>query len=95
MPFVVLRTICCAFHLLPQKIFILGINIGFIFRFGSEAVIMFFILSGFVIKYSWEKSTDQSFKNYFFDGFKNLHPTLLYIFLLGYSIKVTEGGGRS
>jgi peptidoglycan/LPS O-acetylase OafA/YrhL len=61
----------------PQKIFILGVNIGFYFRFGSEAVIMFFILSGFVIKYSWEKSTDQSFKNYFYDGFKNLHPTLL------------------
>lgn len=81
------------FHLLPQKIFILGVNIGFIFRFGSEAVIMFFILSGFVIKYSWEKSIDQSFKNYFLRRFIRIYIPLFFIFLLGYSIKsYTEGG---
>ena len=55
------------FHLLPQKILLFGINIGFLFRFGSEAVIMFFILSGFVIKYTWENSSDKSFKKYFFE----------------------------
>jgi peptidoglycan/LPS O-acetylase OafA/YrhL len=74
------------FHLLPQKILILGLNVGFIFRFGSEAVIMFFILSGFVIKYSWEKSKDKSFKNYFLKRFIRIYIPLLFIFLLGYVI---------
>lgn len=81
------------FHLLPQKIFLLGINVGFLFRFGSEAVIMFFILSGFVIKYSWEKSTDKSFKTYFLRRFIRIYIPLFFIFLLGYVIKsYTEGG---
>ncbi|MFT5250566.1 MAG: peptidoglycan/LPS O-acetylase OafA/YrhL [bacterium] len=81
------------FHLLPQKIFLLGVNVGFLFRFGSEAVILFFILSGFVIKYSWEKSTDQSFKGYFSRRFIRIYIPLLFIFLLAYFIKCyTEGG---
>jgi peptidoglycan/LPS O-acetylase OafA/YrhL len=80
------------FHLLPQKIFLLGINVGILFRFGSEAVIMFFILSGFVIKYSWEKSIDKSFKNFFFRRFIRIYIPLLFIFLLAYFIKsFTEG----
>jgi peptidoglycan/LPS O-acetylase OafA/YrhL len=81
------------FHLLPQKIFLLGINVGFFFRFGSEAVIMFFILSGFVIKYTWEKSEDKSFKNYFLKRFMRIYIPLFFIFLLAYVIKsYTEGG---
>jgi peptidoglycan/LPS O-acetylase OafA/YrhL len=80
------------FHLLPQKIFLLGINVGILFRFGSEAVIIFFILSGFVIKYSWEKSIDKSFKNFFFRRFIRIYIPLLFIFLLAYFIKsFTEG----
>jgi peptidoglycan/LPS O-acetylase OafA/YrhL len=79
-------------HLLPQKIFLLGINVGILFRFGSEAVVMFFILSGFVIKYSWEKSTDKSFKNYFLKRFMRFYIPLFFIFLLAYLIKsYTEG----
>lgn len=42
------------FHLLPQKILLFGLNIGILFRFGPEAVIVFFVLSGFVIKYTWK-----------------------------------------
>jgi len=81
------------FHLLPQKIFLLGINIGFLFHFGSEAIIIFFILSGFIIKYSWEKSEDKSFKNYFLKWFMRIYLPLFFIFLLAYVIKSnTEGG---
>jgi peptidoglycan/LPS O-acetylase OafA/YrhL len=79
-------------HLLPQKIFLLGINVGILFRFGSEAEVLFFILSGFVIKYSWEKSTDKSFKNYFLKRFMRFYIPLLFMFLLAYFIKsYTEG----
>lgn len=81
------------FHMLPQKIFFLGINVGFLFRFGSEAVIMFFILSGFVIKYSWEKSENKRFKHYFFKRFIRIYIPLFFIFILAYCAKsYTEGG---
>ncbi len=75
------------FHMLPQEIIFLGINVGFLFRFGSEAVIMFFILSGFVIKYSWEKSSNKSFKKYFLRRFLRIYIPLFFIFLLAYVIK--------
>lgn len=81
------------FHMLPQKIFFLGINVGFFFRFGPEAVIMFLILSGFVIKYSWAKSEDKSFKKYFFKRFIRIYIPLFFIFILAYCAKsYTEGG---
>ena len=66
------------FHMLPQKIYVFGINIGFLFRFGSEAVIMFLILSGFVIKYSWEKNPNKTFKTYFLKRFVRIYIPLLF-----------------
>jgi peptidoglycan/LPS O-acetylase OafA/YrhL len=80
------------FHTLPQKIYLLGINVGTIFRFGSEAVIVFFVLSGFVIKYSFEKSEDKSFKRYFKRRFVRLYTPLIFIFILGYLIKCYSEG---
>jgi peptidoglycan/LPS O-acetylase OafA/YrhL len=80
------------FHTLPQKIYLAGINVGTIFRFGPEAVIVFFVLSGFVIKYTFERSADKSFKYYFVRRFIRLYIPLFFIFLLGYGIKCyTEG----
>ncbi|WP_147676378.1 acyltransferase family protein [Algibacter pacificus] len=80
------------FHTLPQKIDVLGINIGILFRFGSEAVMLFFILSGFVIKYTWEKSKDKSFKTYFLKRFVRIYMPLFFIFLLAYFIKSYNEG---
>jgi len=75
------------FHVLPQKIYLWGINVGFLFRFGPEAVIVFFVLSGFVIKYTYERSKDKSFKYYFIRRFIRLYVPLAFIFLLGYFLK--------
>lgn len=75
------------FHMLPQKIFLFGLNVGIFFRFGSEAVILFFVLSGFVIKYSWEHTEDKSFKNYFLRRFFRIYIPLFFIFVLGYLLK--------
>jgi peptidoglycan/LPS O-acetylase OafA/YrhL len=75
------------FHTLPQKIFLWGVNVGTIFRFGPEAVIVFFVLSGFVIKYTFEKSADKSFRYYFIRRFIRLYIPLFFIFVLGYLIK--------
>jgi len=80
------------FHVLPQKIFLFGINIGILFRFGSEAVIVFFILSGFVIRYSFDRYPDKSFKYYFIRRFIRLYVPLIFIFLLGYILKSVQEG---
>lgn len=80
------------FHTLPQKFYLGGINLGFLFRFGPEAVIVFFALSGFVIKYTYEKSTDKSFKYYFIRRFIRLYIPLFFIFVLSYLIKCYAEG---
>jgi peptidoglycan/LPS O-acetylase OafA/YrhL len=80
------------FHTLPQKIYLWNINIGFFFRFGPEAVIVFFALSGFVIKYTFEKSADKSFRYYFIRRFIRLYIPLFFIFLLGYLLKCYSEG---
>ncbi|MBS1510979.1 MAG: acyltransferase [Bacteroidetes bacterium] len=80
------------FHTLPQKIYLAGINVGALFRFGPEAVIVFFALSGFVIKYTYERSKDKSFTFYFTRRFIRLYIPLFFIFLLGYIIKSYSEG---
>jgi peptidoglycan/LPS O-acetylase OafA/YrhL len=80
------------FHALPQKFYLWGINVGVLFRFGPESVILFFILSGFVIKYTYERSKDKSFRHYFIRRFIRLYIPLLIIFILGYVIKCIHEG---
>jgi peptidoglycan/LPS O-acetylase OafA/YrhL len=80
------------FHALPQKIMLAGLNVGILFRFGPEAVIVFFALSGFVIKYTWERSKDKSFRYYFTRRFIRLYIPLFFIFLLGYLLKSWQEG---
>jgi peptidoglycan/LPS O-acetylase OafA/YrhL len=80
------------FHVLPQKIMLAGINVGLLFRFGPEAVIVFFALSGFVIKYTFEKSADKSFRYYFIRRFIRLYIPLLFIYVLGYLLKCLAEG---
>lgn len=80
------------FHILPQKMYLFGINVAIPFRFGPEAVIVFFVLSGFVIKYTYEKSKDKSFRYYFVRRFIRLYVPLLFIFLLGYMLKCYKQG---
>jgi peptidoglycan/LPS O-acetylase OafA/YrhL len=80
------------FHALPQTIMVWGINIGILFRFGPESVILFFILSGFVIKYTYEKSRDKSFKHYFIRRFIRLYVPLIAIFILAYALNSVHEG---
>jgi peptidoglycan/LPS O-acetylase OafA/YrhL len=80
------------FHVLPQQILLFGVNIGLLFRFGPEAVIVFFVLSGFVIKYTFERSADKSFKYYFIRRFIRLYIPLFFIYVLGYLLKCYNAG---
>lgn len=81
------------FHILPQKILLFGINVGYLFRFGPEMVIVFFVLSGFVIKYTYDKSKDKSFGFYFIRRFIRLYIPLLIVFVMAYLIRCYEAGG--
>ena len=54
----------------------------FIFSFGQEAVIVFFLLSGFVIEYSSAKTLDRGFKYYFQKRFIRIYSVLLCLFFV-------------
>lgn len=58
-----------------------NIDLSFIFRFGQEAVILFFILSGFVIEYSYSRAEDKSFKTYFFKRFFRIYIPLFFVLI--------------
>ena len=71
-------------HLISSDLYIGGVNLGLLFRFGQEAVILFFLLSGFVIHYSFMKKKNKDFKSYFLSRFYRIYIPLLLIMLLGY-----------
>ena len=73
-------------HTMGKTFFINNINVAFLFRFGQEAVILFFILSGIVIQYSFSQSSDKSFQSYFFKRFFRIYIPLLLIFILNYLV---------
>jgi peptidoglycan/LPS O-acetylase OafA/YrhL len=53
-----------------------------ILRFGQEAVIVFFLLSGFVIEYSHHHSRDKSFKGYFTKRVTRIYSVFLAMLVL-------------
>lgn len=80
-------------HSLPHSIPVSDINVGNLFRFGQEAVILFFLLSGFVINYAYQTGGDRTFRTYFFKRFARIYIPLLFIFGLGYAIECSRVGG--
>ncbi len=56
------------------------------FRFGQEAVMIFFLLSGFVIYLSYESGRETSLLNYFVKRFRRIYFPLICSFLLSYII---------
>lgn len=80
-------------HAVPAKsVNLFGYNFGFIFRFGQEAVILFFLLSGFVINYSHSLSKDKSFKTYFSKRFFRIYIPLFFIFTASYILAAYNAG---
>lgn len=73
------------YHLFLIGVFITPYSvINNFFRFGQEAVILFFVLSGFVIKYSQEKTSDKSFKTYFEKRFLRIYIPLILVFIANF-----------
>lgn len=83
--FAALYVVC--HHTLPKSTFIFGKEF-FFFRYGQEAVILFFILSGFVIQYAFATSSDKSFKSFFLKRFLRIYIPLLCVFAAQYIIAI-------
>jgi len=73
-------------HLFSKKLIIAGKDFSVLFRFGQETVILFFLLSGFVIQYAYLKSKDKSFKTFFFKRFNRIYIPLICVFIANYII---------
>ncbi len=72
-------------HTINHNTVLNGVPVGFLLRFGQEAVILFFLLSGFVINYSFRHSSDRSFSNYFFKRSTRIYIPLFFVFLISYA----------
>jgi peptidoglycan/LPS O-acetylase OafA/YrhL len=55
---------------------------AFILSFGQEAVMLFFLLSGFVIEYSSRKTLDRGFGYYFNKRFVRIYSVLICLFIV-------------
>ncbi|AFY59414.1 acyltransferase [Synechococcus sp. PCC 6312] len=68
-------------HLFPNN---------FILSFGQEAVIVFFLLAGFVIEYSSRKTLDKGFIYYFNKRFIRIYSILICLFLVVILLQKTQ-----
>lgn len=63
-----------------------GKDFSFLFRFGQEAVILFFLLSGFVINHSFLRTKDKSISAFLSKRIARIYIPLTIIFLLNFII---------
>ena len=79
-------------HCVSGSVMLFGLNIAHLFRFGEEAVILFFLLSGFVINYSFAKGKDKTFRTYFFKRATRIYIPLLIVMAWGYLMECYGAG---
>jgi peptidoglycan/LPS O-acetylase OafA/YrhL len=79
-------------HSVSNGFMLFGLNIANLFRFGEEAVILFFLLSGFVINFSFAQSRDKTFRTYFFKRATRIYIPLSIVMALGYLMECYDVG---
>ena len=79
-------------HTVTHWYYVGGFNLGNLNRFGQEAVILFFLISGFVIKFAFEKARDKSFRTYFLKRFYRIYIPLLIVLFIGYFLMSYNAG---
>lgn len=67
-------------------------KLSFLFNLGDLGVVVFFVISGFVIQLSFEKSKDKTFKSYFFKRFFRIYIPLIIVFIANYIVQTFEYG---
>jgi peptidoglycan/LPS O-acetylase OafA/YrhL len=72
------------FHVLRPELQEYSYILSIPFRFGQEAVILFFLLSGFSINYSWSKRQEKSFPIFARDRLVRIMPIFLVALLITY-----------
>jgi peptidoglycan/LPS O-acetylase OafA/YrhL len=80
-----------AHHAFPHNFLFFGINAGAALRFGQEAVILFFLLSGFVIHYSYSRKPVE-YNVFIKDRFLRIFVPLIPALLLSYIISSASEG---
>jgi peptidoglycan/LPS O-acetylase OafA/YrhL len=76
-------------HIFSKNFIIAGHDFSNLLRFGQEAVILFFLLSGFVIQYSFSLSKDKSFGLFFSKRFLRIYIPLTAVFILNYLLFIS------
>lgn len=71
-------------HIVDKSWSPFGLPLGQCFRFGQEAVIIFFILSGFVIQYSSQRKKDLTFGAYFKARFFRIYCIFIPALFISY-----------
>src|SRR6266446_6429808 len=69
-------------HVMLERVLPKQSGLRFFFRFGQEAVMLFFLLSGFVVYYSTAKHGDTSFSTYFARRARRIYPIFLLALIL-------------
>lgn len=77
-------------HTLPKYTNIFGQQIA-LYRYAQEAVMLFFILSGFVIQYAYLTSNDKSFRSFFLKRFLRIFIPLICVFIAHYLLLKASG----
>jgi peptidoglycan/LPS O-acetylase OafA/YrhL len=87
-----LRGIAAVYVMLTHSLlnYLKPFKLDIFLRFGQEAVMLFFLLSGFVIYYSSMHSYADSFKNYFIKRFRRIYPMVICAFILSYILTVIQ-----
>ncbi len=80
-------------HTVTHWYYVGGFNVGNLNRLGQEAVILFFLISGFVIKFAFEKTSDKSFRTYFLKRFYRIYIPLVIVLFMGYFL-MSHAEGR-
>jgi peptidoglycan/LPS O-acetylase OafA/YrhL len=78
-------------HFVLERIFDKASLFGLPFRFGQEVVILFFLMSGFVIAWSYEQQVDKAFLTFFKKRMLRVYP----IYILALILSVTLAGNYS
>lgn len=78
-------------HFLPQLKFIPGVISKGVFAFGQEAVMLFFLLSGFVIYVSVHNKPNITFQDYFIRRLRRIYFPFLVAILLSIAVYAFNG----
>lgn len=77
-------------HIFTKSYYVAGKDLSIIFHFGAEAVILFFLMSGFVIQYAYLISPDKTFRSFIIKRLPRIYIPLVLVFIANYFVVSIE-----